>query len=179
MVDPLSLAGLAGVALTEGIKFLYTQAGEALKRWWARDEQPIAVEQPGVVEGRLEPLVIDVDAAPRLEGDIQQLWSALAPYAQGMRPVDPSNAELVEVTDGLRRALEVLFGQRITFVGEDREPSGTVVRGTAESETVYGTLAGVIAANIRGGALVEGRSTSKEVAPGAVQAGTKVETIEG
>ena len=33
MADPLTLAAVGAVALTEGIKFLYGQAGETLKRW--------------------------------------------------------------------------------------------------------------------------------------------------
>ena len=57
--DPLTLAAVGAVALTEGIKFLYGQAGEALKRWRARQqaasaEAPVAVELPAdAFEGRL------------------------------------------------------------------------------------------------------------------------------
>ena len=38
MVDPLSLSAIGAVALTEGIKFLYEQAGEVLKRWRDRKD---------------------------------------------------------------------------------------------------------------------------------------------
>ena len=38
MVDPLTLSTIGAVALTEGIKFLYEQAGEVLKRWRERKD---------------------------------------------------------------------------------------------------------------------------------------------
>jgi hypothetical protein len=41
MPEPVTLtaASIGAVALTEGIKFLYGQAGELLKRWRERKEQ--------------------------------------------------------------------------------------------------------------------------------------------
>ena len=36
MADPFTLGAVGAVVLTEGIKFLYGQAGEALKRWRER-----------------------------------------------------------------------------------------------------------------------------------------------
>ena len=37
MSEPLTLTGVGVVVLTEGIKFLYAQAGESLKRWRERN----------------------------------------------------------------------------------------------------------------------------------------------
>ena len=36
VADPFTLAAVGAVAITEGIKFLYGQAGEVLKRWRER-----------------------------------------------------------------------------------------------------------------------------------------------
>jgi len=43
--DTLSAAVIGSAALTEGIKFLYRQAGEILKRWRERRDKP-REEQP-------------------------------------------------------------------------------------------------------------------------------------
>ena len=39
MSDPFTLSSLGAVAITEGIKFLYAQAGQVLKRWREKREQ--------------------------------------------------------------------------------------------------------------------------------------------
>ncbi len=181
-MDPLSLTALGSVALTEGIKFLYGQAGEVLKRWWSRgdraagqteasDAGPIEAPTDGIVAGALRPLELHYGALERLEGDLQTLWGALAPYAQGMRAVDPGNEPLIKTAEGLRRGLESVFQQRITFQGENRPPSGPMVRGQAEADVVAGELAGVIAETIEGGAIVEGTARAKRVESGGRVAG--------
>ncbi len=66
MVDPLSITAIGAVAITEGIKFLYGQAGEILKRWRERKDadkdastqqnktEPVNVKLPVVFEGQLK-----------------------------------------------------------------------------------------------------------------------------
>lgn len=65
MVDPLTISAIGAVAITEGIKFLYGQAGEILKRWRERKDvamdvsiqlkntEPIDVKLPQTFEGQL------------------------------------------------------------------------------------------------------------------------------
>ena len=65
MVDPLTLSAIGVVAITDGIKFLYGQAGEILKRWRERKDtakdastqqnktEPINLKLPSVFEGQL------------------------------------------------------------------------------------------------------------------------------
>src|SRR3712207_3724713 len=93
MVDPLSVAALTGVALTEGIRFLYNQADAILKRRAERKraqeeggdspDAPIAVETPEIIEGRLAPMSVDVEAADRLAVELKDLRRQLEDYAQG------------------------------------------------------------------------------------------------
>ena len=45
--------------------------------------------------------------------------------------------------DGLRRVLESIYGQRITFRGEDREQSGTRVTVEANIDQVTGRFTGI------------------------------------
>ena len=74
MADPLTLTGVGVIALTEGIKFLYGQAGEALKRWRERkaagknaDVEPVEVELPSdAFAGQLEQPQLHLDAVERL-----------------------------------------------------------------------------------------------------------------
>lgn len=131
-MDPLSLSVLsAAAALTKGIEFLYAQAGEILKRRRERADPKAPSSEvpepppdvPEVIAGELQPLVVDDVEADRLEGDIRELRRALSEYADGTYPVDLGNENLLAATDALRCALEAVYGQRLTFVGEDRSAS--------------------------------------------------------
>jgi hypothetical protein len=146
MTDPLSLAVLGGVAITEGIKFLYGQASAILQRRRERNEEPIPVEAPpDLLDGQLEPMTIDHAAADELEPELLRLYGQLTVYAQGLQEADPNDAELRKATALLRDAIEGVVGQRITFKGETgREPSGTpVVTGVVKAREIRGRAAGV------------------------------------
>jgi hypothetical protein len=152
MTDPLSLAVLSGVAITEGIKFLYGQAGAILQRRRERkqgiapDDAPIPIEAPAdLLDGRLEPMTIDHAAADELEPELMRLYGQLTVYAHGLQEADPNDAELRKATAQLRDAIEGVVGQRITFRGETgREPSGTpVVTGVVKAREIRGRAVGV------------------------------------
>jgi hypothetical protein len=160
-MDPLTLSALGAVALTEGIKFLYGQAGEILKRrrerkkaaeeGRAEGDEPIRIENPGILAGRVEPPIIDFEAADRLEKDLTVLSGRLANYASGLEEVDASDEELLRATDALRQTLEAIYQQRITFRGEDRPSSGPLVEGRVDIDEVAGYVAGVRAEVIESG----------------------------
>lgn len=169
MVDPFSMGALGALAATEGIKFLYGQAAEVLKRWRERKagneaaaEEPILVQGGEILQGELQPPKVDFDAVERLEEDVKKLAAVLGNYAGGLEEPDPGDRELADAADGLRRALEVIYGQRITFEGEEREPSGPAVIGRAEVDKVVGDVAGVRARLIRSGR-IEGEVVAGEV----------------
>ena len=48
----------------------------------------------------------------------------LQPYVHGLEKIDLADNNMVAEADALRQALEIVFGQRITFRGELRQPSG-------------------------------------------------------
>jgi hypothetical protein len=145
MVEPISLAVLGGVALSEGIKFLYNQAGEILKRRReSKEAEPIPVESPDVIEGNLEPMTVDPAAVEELADELKALRAQLNEYAQETEQPDPSDEEVLRATDALREAIESIVGQRITFKGEHREPSGTpVVTGTVRAKQIRAKASGV------------------------------------
>src|SRR4051794_33553452 len=184
MVDPFTWTALGAVAATEGIKFLYGQATEVIKRWrdhkagkQAESEAPIPVAVPeGVLEGELAPPKVDFDAAERLHDDIKQLASVLGNYANGLEEPDPDDPDLAAAADGLRRALEAVYGQRITFKGEDREPSGPVAMGSVDVQTVAGDVAGVRVRLARAGR-IEGQAKAKKVEQGGKLSGVDIDTL--
>src|ERR1700682_1867660 len=145
-MDPLTMS-LTSAVLTQGISFLYGQAGDAL-RWWrerkvagdsaADQSHQSSAEIPPLFEGRLAPLVIHSDGMDTLEQDLKELRRALADYADGIETIDPKNVALLTATDALRRAMEAVYQQRLTFLGEARPPSGPLVEGHIEIEEVAG-----------------------------------------
>jgi hypothetical protein len=186
MVDPLSLAAVGGVVLTEGIKFLYGQAGELLKRWRDRrsaaptaapEERPLDIGLPaGAFEGRLDPVVVDDRVLDELAEDLLDVREALSRYGEGFKPVPPDDPAVLEKIDALRLALEAVIGQRITFLGEAREPSGIRVTGRAFAETVRGRLAGIRATQVLEGEL-HGEARATQVEEGGEAFGVHVDVV--
>jgi hypothetical protein len=161
MADPLTLAVVGAAALTEGIKFLYGQAGELLRRRWERKEaqaqgggdplaEPLPAPPAGVLTGDPGPLVADPVALDGLAADLAELRTVLEHYVMEQRPVSADDAALLARIDALRQGLEAVYGRRLSFVGEDREPSGTRVEGIAEAQTVRGVVAGASVGDVEG-----------------------------
>jgi hypothetical protein len=182
-MDPLSLTALAGLALSEGIKFLYTQASEVLKKRRERQEgkeeeahEPVPLQASGdLLEGALQPPTVDFEKLDQVAGDLEALRAVLEKQAVGATPAEAPSGEVIEAAEAVRRALELVYGQRITFKGEDRPPSGPVVIGHAEATKVTGDLAGVRARLARGGQ-IEGTAVADEVS-GRVS-GVDIDTID-
>ncbi len=202
MADPLTLAAVGAVALTEGIKFLYGQAGEALKRWQERKKanatatessaaaeptatttepavaEPVQVELPSnVFDGQLKDPRLHLEAVERLEQDLRDLRAAVADYAQGIDDVDPNDEQLLQKVDALRQAMEAVYGQRIAFKGEPGPPSGAEIVGEAKVGEVLGYVAGLRAKRIVSGS-VRGRVEADKVGPEGEAVGLEVDTIE-
>lgn len=180
LVEPITLALVGTTVLTEGIKFLYSVAGETITRWRDRRDDPVPVPADAPIEGKLEPAKIDPAAMARLDGEVVELRRALAPYVDDVAPapVDASNADLIEVVEGLRRSLEAVLGQRIRFKGEAGEPSGPLVEGEVTVDEVLGYVAGVRARSIDGG-VVRGSVAAKTVGPEGQAVGVDVDSIGG
>jgi hypothetical protein len=188
MVEPVTLAAVGTVALTEGIKFLYTQAGEVLKRWRERRDAgesgeaqpeataPIDADLPDAFEGELSEPKIHFDALDRLAEDLREIRRSLSDYAEGIEKVDSKDEDLLAKTDTLRRLLEAVLQERITFKGEKRPPSGPVVQGSIDVNQVAGYAAAVRARRITGGR-IEATGNAERVEPGAEFIGIDVDEI--
>src|SRR5437764_3576134 len=111
MLDPVSLSALGAVALTEGIKFLYEQAGEVLKRWRERKDaandttkelpkaEPVAVTLPPVFEGQLVNPQIHYDVVEKLEKQLREVKTNLSGYADESDKVDTTDKALLQQID--------------------------------------------------------------------------------
>ena len=153
MTDPVTLTVLGGIAATEGIKFLYGQAADLLKAWRERraknDSGEVAppklavpIRESEVLDGipaqeEADPAVLDREADA-----LVKLIGAVSPYAQGLADVDPNDKQLAEQAGKLRALLEAAYGQRFTFRGEQREPTGTRVTVTQVLGEVQGSVLG-------------------------------------
>lgn len=177
MPDPLTLAAIGTVALTEGIKFLYGQAGEILKRWRERKDavkdpssqlnkiEPTDIKLPAVFEGQLSTPQIHFDAVEQVEEPLRGLWKDLSEYAQGIEVVDAQDQSLLQKIDALRQMLEAVYQQRITFKGEQRPSSGPVVEGYIDVQRVEGYVAAIRAGRI-GSGNVRGVAEARNVEQG-------------
>jgi hypothetical protein len=164
MTSPaVGLAAVGTVALTEGVKFLYTQAGELIK-WWRTRKQgkqeesapqhesaKVEVTPPASIMGGHFTAEVDVAALGRLEGDLRALRASLGEFAHDVDQIDPQDGEVFQHIDALRQSLEIIYGTRLTFEGEQRDSTQPIIRSAVEVERVAGYVAGVRARNIRAG----------------------------
>lgn len=174
-----TLGTLGVTALSEGIKFLYAQAGEAI-RWWrdrqggkGASDQSIVVVAHENLQTSIESSAADPAIMDRLEREIRSLRTALSQYVDDVaaEPVNPADNELLAVTDALRRALEVVFRQPIRFRGESPAPNGPAISSEVEIDEVIGYAAAVRARSIERGHVtgtlragtVEGRAIGVDV----------------
>jgi hypothetical protein len=179
MPDPVTLGVVGGWAAAEGVKFLYGQAAELLKVWRERRSRteagetlPAQVVVPiignDVLDGAPTEQVVDVDLLGRENKALVQLVGALAPYANGLADIDPADQDLADQAGRLRALLEAAYGQRLTFLGESRPPTGTRVSVTQVLDEVRGAVVGAEADVAAGGAVTVDQRITEVRADGSV-----------
>jgi hypothetical protein len=183
MTDPLSAASVGSAVITEGIKFLYNQAGEVLKRWRQRhegdsgDAYEARLSPPqGLLEGTVKPYGPRDDYADRLQKDLHESRQLLADYADDIEIAQPGDHDVFERMDALRILLEAVYGQRITFKGERRQPSGPLVTGQIAIDQVAGDAAAIRAKLISSGQ-VTGSATVNRVEQGGKLTAVEIDRI--
>lgn len=188
----LSAAAIGAVALTEGIKFLYAQAGEILKRWRERRDkvsqkataqtdktETIEVVLPAVFEGKLDNPTIHFDVVQESEKNLRTLYKELSEYANEIEEVDETDSALLEKVDALRNLLEAIYQQRITLKGENRPQSGSpVVIGRVKAKEIVGEATGVKAETVTRGE-IEGEVFADRIEQGGKATGTEVKNVGG
>jgi hypothetical protein len=195
MADPvtISTAALGMAALTEGIKFLYGQAGELLKRWrerrdWGTQDTPNAediaastepanvVLPANVFEGQLVNPSIHLDALNASVEQLSGLRQDLTPYIDGFKNIESGDEHLLVRVDALRQLLEAIYQQRITFKGEPRLVSGPLVGVKIDVEKIAGDVAALRVKEMRSG-VIKTEAHAKSVEPGGKFTGAEIERI--
>ncbi|KQW03322.1 polymer-forming cytoskeletal protein [Streptomyces sp. Root369] len=143
MSDLLSLAALSATALTEGVRFLYDQAGELLRARREHRAERSPVDTPPVVA---EPAVLpepDAASVERFSEELRALRADLHEFASGVDETDPSNPSLIRRVDALRTVLEAVYGTSLTFDGESRRDGPLRIHGRVDVDAVAGYVAAV------------------------------------
>jgi hypothetical protein len=175
-VDPISASVLGGIALSEGIKFLYGQVTELLKRRRDRADEAVGApvvpaEQADLLDGPLTLRPVDAQVVTAHESKLKQLRRDLSDYADDMEPVDPANRQLIQQVNALRGLLELAYGQHLTFRGEQRPTTGSPLPAEAPAQVASYT-ANVTASGA--GAVAVGRDATGAITtnnPGPAIAG--------
>ncbi|HKO44669.1 MAG TPA: hypothetical protein VJU84_15425 [Pyrinomonadaceae bacterium] len=191
MPDPLSLALVGSLALTEGIKFFYGQVSKILERRAARKDaqqkeasvpktEPANVQLPAsAFQGQLSSPQIDFDEVERQHDALLALRGRLVNYAEGLATANPDNKELIADVDNMREILESIYKQRISFKGEHRETSGTIITTDLKvNKDVRGKLTGTRVNKAKGGDIRTRVEIGGDVTDDADVVGTEIGTTE-
>ncbi|GHJ39223.1 hypothetical protein [Streptomyces sp. TS71-3] len=169
----LPLITLGVTALTEGIRFLYGQAGELLRLRRERSGEagaetatPPCIAEPEALPGA-DPALVG-----RFEDDLRALRARLHEYASGIDPVDPADERLLRTVDALRGVIAAVHGTPVVFAGESRD--AVLVRGSVDADTVAGYVAAVRADRAAG--TIEGTTRVGRVERGGEAVGVDLGT---
>jgi hypothetical protein len=187
MPDPLTLAALTAAALTEGIKFLYGQAGELLKRRRERKDAErkglrapsldIPMIENDIVAGQLTSIAVNEDILDQRGDQLEILSEKLGLYDRGVYPIDPTDDELIARAEALRGLLELAYGQRITLKGENREATGSSVSVDVIVRRVEGELTLAEVDQVGEGGHVDAKGNVDTVAEGGKMIGVKTRIV--
>ena len=171
MADPTDLSMVVSSALPATFTFLYQRLDALLSRHRADPggTQPEeAPEIPTELVGELElPLHADQCRVQARLAELRAYALGLAHYRGNLVAISSEDPLLLQTLRDLRGALEDIYGQRLTFHGERREPSGPF------SEQRYGKIAGEVV-GMEAANAIRGRTTSKITAESVERGGRVV-----
>jgi hypothetical protein len=189
MPDPVTLSVLTAAALTEGIKFLYGQAGELLKRRRERKDADrkglqapsldVPIIENNIVAGQLTSIAVNQDILDQRGDQLETLSEKLGLYDRGVYAIDPTDDELIARAEALRGLLELAYGQRITLKGENREATGSSVNVDVIVRRVEGQLILAEVDHVGEGGHVVAEGNVDTVAQGATMIGFKAKSVGG
>ena len=186
MSDPSPLSTVESTVLSEGIKFLYNQAAELLRRWRDRRDEPANAEVAAGLDYAVPELPrafapssaqggLDEQALAELVEELWALRRELQDHADGVVPIDANDSTLLGLVDALRCCLEAVWCRPLVFAGEQRSPAAqrAVVEGRVSTQEVAGYAAAVRAASLPGGT-IRGQARANRVWPGGQLIGVEL-----
>jgi hypothetical protein len=153
LMDGSTLGAVETATLTQGVAFLYAQAGELLRRRrGVRDRAAVIPKEPGgevpapgpesflalqLPEDVFEPAgagpISPVPAAlDRLADSLLQARRDVDDYVVGMAVLDRDSQVALQAVDRLRRLVEEVYDTSVTFRGEQERPAGAETRVNAQ-----------------------------------------------
>ncbi|MFI9552769.1 hypothetical protein [Nonomuraea endophytica] len=167
-MDPLSFPMLAGAALSQAFAFLFGRLAHVLDNRKNPSVEAEQIDMPEVLEGDLQPLQANAEIIDDNILQLQALSGKLSTYERNSDRVVATDEELLEDLGELRYLLEQIYGQQITFAGEDRASSG--VRVNMHLGTLAGDARGIEADVVRNAQVSQ---TADQVTEGARIIGVK------
>lgn len=149
MPDPTEIAVISS-ALPAVLAFVFQRLGSLLDSRGAEPEEDVTA--PAGLVGALQlPLQPAQDILQTRRAELELLQEALADYADGTMPARSSDQRFLRNLARARGALEDIYGQHLTFEGEDRPASGPFVhqKVTTLSGEATGMHSGEITGNSR------------------------------
>ncbi|MDT0421123.1 MULTISPECIES: hypothetical protein [Streptomyces] len=178
MPDAMDLSLVASSTLPAICTFFLQRVDSLLNRRRAgRVPAPDALpEVPPQLVGALQlPLNANPERLNSQAAALEALALSLEHYRRGSVPITASDPLLLQTLGRMREALEDVYGQRFTFEGEQRAPSGPTTE--HRYERVAGEVIGLEAQDT-----IRGQATSvihaKSVERGAKVVGMKARNIE-
>jgi hypothetical protein len=152
----LSLASVGSVLLAEGFKFLYQQAGLLIKRWTeraqARTSPDLPLELPAALGGGSLSGSIKDEILSKVIEPLREVRRDLNEHFEGLSPIDSSDEQTVENINMLRRLVETVYQQKLTFANEQRESSeGPSITASLDVGAVLGYVSQVRAKRLTAG----------------------------
>ncbi|MEV6821471.1 hypothetical protein AB0M72_22235 [Nocardiopsis dassonvillei] len=180
MVDPVGLSMVLSSALPATFTFLYQRLDDLLSRYresQAEAETEVELQVPDVLIGELEwPLNADPDRLKERSAELRAYELGLTHYRYAPERITSEDPLLIRTLGDLRSALEDIYGQRLTFQGEEREQSGPLSE--QRLGEVRGEVIGMEAENSIQGAATS-RVTAESVEAGGRIIGMKARDIDG
>jgi hypothetical protein len=186
MSDPITLTLVGTTAITEGIKFLYSQAEDLLIRWRDKKEKATAVVEapqpqeqvnlpPVFTASKLNPEVRD-NILEKFGNDIAGLMEELKQADAVNDPAVLKNEVFLEKLDGLRRIIEAVYNQKLIFKEELNAPQGPKVNAEIVVNEVEGTVTAIRAKKI-GSGTINAKVSAQDVRPGGSLTGLDIDSI--
>lgn len=151
MPDLSAFTSVATAALPATLTFLYQRLDHLLNRRQSTPEEEVSI--PPELVGELElPLQAEESTLEQHRFTLETLHDALDQYHSGKTSIDASDDRLLRQMGRLRRVLEDVYGQTLTFAGEQRPASGSHVQ--QKVNIVTGEVRGMDAEEISDGSTV-------------------------
>jgi hypothetical protein len=169
-MDSLDFGAALAATISPTFTFLYGRLTALLdrgKRDTTTESAPEAIDTPGVLEGQLEPLVVDEAALSERWHDLQMLAARLGSYERNPERINAEDGDLIAGLNSLRLILEEIYKQRLTFRGESREKSGTKI--SQKADKVTGSVIGKY--GIASEDNLEVQQSANEIGPGGSMIG--------